>query len=100
MTIALNNRYVFEDLKRLGAPPAFLLKEIKGQAGPVFKIPATVGMIAMYLLYMLVLLGNDGKFTGGEIGGMVVCLFILAGIAVVYYLIYRFTVKNMYRQCC
>ncbi len=100
MTIALNNRYVFEDLKRLGASPAFLLKEIKGQAGPVFKIPAAVGMTAMYLLYALLMFGNDGKLTGSEIGGLAVCLFILAGIAVVYYLVYRCTVKNMYSQCC
>lgn len=100
MTIALNNRYVFEDLKRLGAPPSFLLKEIKGQASPVFKIPTVVGMIAMYSLYLLILFGNDGKITGSEIGGMTVCLFILAGIAVVYYLVYRYTIKNMYRQCC
>lgn len=100
MTIALNNRYVFEDLKRLGASPAFLLKEIKGQASPVFKIPATVGMTAMYLLYALLMFGNDGKLTGSEIGGLAVCFFILAGVAVVYYLVYRCTVKNMRHQCC
>lgn len=100
MTIALNNRYIFDDLKRLGAPPAFLLKEIKGQADPVFKIPTAVGMIAMYLLYLLLIWGNDGKITGGEIGGMIVCFFILSGVAVIYYLVYRYTVKNMYRQCC
>lgn len=100
MTIVLNNRYIFDDLKRLGAPPAFLLKEINGQAGPVFKIPTAVGMIAMYLLYLLLIWGNDGKITGGEIGGMIVCFFILSGVAVIYYLVYRYTVKNMYRQCC
>ena len=98
MTIVLNNRYVFEDLKRLGAPPAFLLKEIKGQANPVFKIPAAVGMTAMYLLYLLLLFGNDGKITGSELGGMIACFFILVGVAAAYYLVYRCTVKNMYRQ--
>lgn len=100
MTIVLNNRYIFDDLKRLGAPPAFLLKEIKGQAIPVFKVPAIVGMTAMYLLYLLLIWGNDGKITGGEIGGMIVCFFILSGVAVIYYHVYRYTVKNMYRQCC
>lgn len=98
MTIALNNRYVFEDLKRLGASPAFLKKEIKGQAGPVFQIPTIVGMTAMYLLYMLLMFANDGKLTSGEIGGMAVCLLILIFLAGIYYLIYRYTVKNMCRQ--
>ena len=33
MTIAINNRYVFDDLKRLGASPKFLNKELRSQAG-------------------------------------------------------------------
>ena len=98
MTILLNNRYVFDDLKRLGASPGFLIQEIRGQAGPVFLIPAAVGMSAMYLLYLLLMYANDGKLTAGEIGGMAVCLLILAAIAGIYFLVYRYTVKNMCRQ--
>lgn len=98
MTIALNNRYIFDDLKRLGAPPAFLLKEIRGQAGPVFKIPASAGMILMYLVYALMMFGNDGKLTESEIAGLAGCLLILAAIALVYYLVYRCTVKSMCGQ--
>lgn len=53
-TIALNNRYIFDDLKRLGASPAFLKKEVRYQCGNVFKIPSIVGMTAIYLLYCMV----------------------------------------------
>ncbi|MCI8615813.1 MAG: ABC transporter permease [Lachnospiraceae bacterium] len=98
MTIVLNNRYVFEDLKRLGASPGFLLKEIRSQAGPVFKIPAIVGMGAMYFLYILLMYGNDGKITASEAGGLAVCLFILMGIGLIYYAVYRLAVKNMCHQ--
>ena len=98
MTIALNNRYVFDDLRRLGAPSSFLIREIKGQAGPVFKIPSIVGMTTMYLLYALLMFANDGQLTRGETGGMIVCFFILAALAGAYYLVYRHTVKNMCRQ--
>ncbi len=98
VTIALNNRYVFDDLKRLGAPPAFLLKEIRGQAGPVFKIPASAGMILMYLVYALMMFGNDGKLTESEIAGLAGCLLILVAIALAYYLVYRRTVKSMCGQ--
>ncbi|MDE7286699.1 MAG: hypothetical protein K2N55_07655 [Lachnospiraceae bacterium] len=98
MTIALNNRYVFDDLKRLGASPDFLMKEIKGQAGPVFRIPSIVGMCAMYLLYALLMIGNDGKLTGGEVGGLGVCFLILGGLAFVYYQVYRQTLRSMCTQ--
>ena len=97
MTIILNNRYVFEDLKRLGASPAFLQKEIRAQAGPVFKIPSLVGMTVMYLLYALLMFGNDGKITATELVGLGACFFILVAFAAVYYLIYRCTLKNMWR---
>lgn len=95
MTLMLNNRYVFDDLKRLGASPSFLRKEIKAQASPVFKIPSAVGMTAIYLLYVLLMFGNDGKITASEVGGLIVCFFVLILFAGIYYAIYRYTIKNM-----
>ena len=47
-----------------------MLKEIRGKAGPVFKIPASAGMILMYLVYALMMFGNDGKLTESEIAGL------------------------------
>ena len=48
ISIVLNNRYVFEDLKRLGASPAFLTKEVKAQTRKIFFTPSIIGMVAMY----------------------------------------------------
>lgn len=95
MTIALNNRYVFDDLKRLGASPAFLKKEIKSQAGIVFKIPTIIGMSTMYLLYIMIMFANDGKLVSSEIGGLGVCLIALLLLGGVFYLLYRCAVKKM-----
>lgn len=80
-TIALNNRYIFDDLKRLGASPAFLKKEVRYQCGNVFKIPSIVGMSAIYLLYCMVMYANDGKLVSSEIYGLTVCLVTLFLIA-------------------
>lgn len=68
MTITLNNRYVFDDLRRLGAPPAYLLREVKSQAGTVFQVPCIVGMTSMYLLYAMLMFGNDGQLVMRELG--------------------------------
>lgn len=95
MTITLNNRYVFDDLQRLGASPAFLKREVRSQAGNVFRIPSLVGMGAMYFLYILMLLGNDGKMTFSETCGLAACLGILAMIGAVYYAVYRYAVRKM-----
>ena len=97
-TIALNNRYVFEDLKRLGASPAFLLQEVKNQCGKVFRTPTLVGTFAMFLLYSLMMLGNDGKFTAGEFFGLAACLGTVLVILGIIYMVYRTTVKNIARE--
>lgn len=98
MTIALNNRYIFDDLKRLGASPAFLVQEIRNQCGNVFRLPALIGMSIIYLLYALILYVNDGKITAGEAGGMAVSLLLLLCIGGLFFSLYRYTVKQMAKQ--
>lgn len=98
MTIALNNRYVFDDLKRLGASPEFLVKEVKSQSKNVFAVPAGVGMGAMFLLYGLIMLGNDGKLTSSEMVSLAVCLLLIGALGAIFSLVYRYTVKRMCRE--
>lgn len=95
MTITLNNRYVFDDLRRLGASPAFLKREVRSQAGNVFKIPPLVGMSAMYFLYFLIMFGNDGRIVSSELGGLAACLAILLLIGAICYAVYRYTIRRM-----
>ena len=97
-TIALNNRYIFDDLKKLGASPAFLEKEIRSQCGNVFRIPALVGMMAMYLYYGMILYVNDGQIALAEIIGMGVCMGVLFLIGFVFYFVYRAAVNSLKRQ--
>lgn len=98
MTISLNNRYVFDDLRKLGASPQFLFNEVKNQASKVFVVPSAIGMCTMYLLYILIMLGNDGKISSGEIGGLGACLLVLFLFAIIFYLVYRYTVRQMCRR--
>lgn len=98
ITIVLNNRYVFDDLKRLGASPAFLRKEIKSQAANVFALPSCVGMFTMYFLYILLMFGNDGKMTPSEMIGLTMCLGCLLLLGLLFYLVYRYTIKKMEKE--
>lgn len=95
MTIALNNRYVFDDLKRLGASPKFLFAEVKSQSRNVFAVPGFVGTLAMYLLFALILYGNDGKMTASEFLSLGMSLAILVLLGLIIYLTYIATVKQM-----
>ncbi len=97
-TIVLHNRYLFEDLKKLGASSAFLTKEVKRQCSRVFRVPAWVGMGTMYLLFVGILYANDGKVTSYEGIAMLVCLGILLLIGGLIYGVYRRTVRTVKRQ--
>ena len=46
-------------------------------------------------LYILIMLGNDGRLVSGELGGLGACLMILLLISAVYYAVYRYTVHRM-----
>lgn len=97
-TIALNNRYIFDDLKKLGAPPAYLKKEVRMQCRSVFQVPSVVGMSAMFVLYSLMLWANDNKFTASEFAGLSACAGVTILISLLIYGIYRQTVRILCRQ--
>lgn len=97
-TIALNNRYIFDDLKRLGASPDFLNREVQVQCKRVYHTPTAVGMTMMFLLYFMIMYANDGRISIPELAGMAACALILIFIMFLIYLIYRKTVTIMKRE--
>lgn len=97
-SIALNNRYIFDDLKKLGASPAFLDREVRSQCGNVFRVPSLVGTSAMFLLYSMILYANDGRMLPTEWMAMGVCLCVTSMIGGVIYAVYRSTVKSIKEQ--
>jgi hypothetical protein len=97
-TIALNNRYVFDDLKKLGAPPVFLKKEIRRQCCTVIRTPSVIGIIGMSGLYTMILYANDGKLSMTEVKGLGICGLVILGIAALLYAVYYGTVKSLVRE--
>ena len=97
-SIALNNRYIFDDLQKLGALPAFLDQEVRSQCSNVFKVPSLVGMSAMFLLFAMILYANDGRILRTEWAAMGICLGIMVLIGGVIYAVYRASVKTIKRQ--
>ena len=97
-TIAWNNRYVFDDLKKLGAPPAFLKKEIRRQCCTVIRTPSIIGITGMSMLYTMIMFANDGRISMSEVKGLGVCGLVILGIALLLYAVYYGTVKVLARE--
>lgn len=97
-SIVMNNRYVFDDLKKLGASPAFLDKEVRSQCSNVFKVPSLVGTSAMFFLFAMILYANDGRILMTEWAAMGICLCIIGMIGSLIYAVYRSAIKTITRQ--
>lgn len=97
-TIAMNNRYIFDDLKKLGASPAFLAGEVKSQCGSVFGVPGVVGMSVMYVLFAMILYANDGRITDYEAAALLICLALVLLIGLGIGAVYRRTAVGIMRQ--
>ena len=95
MTIALTNRRVYDDLRHLGAPNAYLFRSVKGQVSRVFLAPAIVGTGVISAFYGMILYFNDNRFTPGELAGMGTCAAVVAALSLVLYSVYRFTRRSV-----
>ena len=100
LTIALNNRQVFEDLRRLGATPHYLYQVVRGQVSRVFFVPGLTGTTLIYAFYMLILYFNGDPlgFSAGELAGMGNCLLLVAALSLLLYGFYRFTLGHVCRM--
>ncbi|MBM6926701.1 FtsX-like permease family protein [Pseudoflavonifractor phocaeensis] len=98
MTIALTNRRVYDDLRHLGAPNAYLFRSVKGQVSRVFLVPAIVGTAIISAFYVMIMYFNDSRFTPGEIAGMGTCAAVIVLLSLVLYGVYQFTRKSVCRS--
>lgn len=94
-SIALNNRQVYEDLRRLGAGREYLFRAVRGQVSRVYLVPAIVGTIAIYALFSMILFANDGMLTPSEVQGLLACAGVLAALSLVLWACYRATLRSV-----
>jgi len=99
MTIALTNRQVYDDLRHLGAPNAYLYRSARGQVKRVFFTPALIGTLLILAFYLLILLfnGETVAITVTEAAGLFASFGIIAGVSALLYGVYRLSLKKVCR---
>jgi len=95
MTIALTNRWVYDDLRHLGAPGAYLYKSVRSQVKRVFLVPAVTGTTLIYAFYAMIMYFNDNRLVKTEVAGLAVCLGLIAVVSLLLYGVYRVTLKKV-----
>lgn len=96
MTIALTNARVYDDLRHLGAGNAYLLSAVRKQVAKVFCVPYITGTGMIYLFYIMILYFNDGgRLSQNELAGLGVCLIVIAVTGLLFYGVYRLTLRKV-----
>ena len=97
MTIALTNRKVYDDLRRLGASNACLRRSVRGQVKRVFLTPALAGTALICLFYILIMLFNSGsmEITASEAAGLLASFTVILAVSALLYGVYRLTLLRV-----
>lgn len=95
MTLAINGRQLYGDLRRLGACDAYLFRTVRSQLKRVFLTPAVIGAGAIYALYAMIMFFNDNRLSQGELLGMAACLLLIAAVSGLFYGFYRRTLRKV-----
>ncbi len=97
MTIAMTHRQVYDDLRRLGAPNAYLYYSVRGQVKRVFLTPAVVGTSLIYAFYLLIMYfnGDPPGITASELAGLLASFGVIVGVSALLYLVYRMTLRSV-----
>lgn len=61
MTIALNNRQVYDDIGKLGASREYLFRSVRSQISKVFLVPAVTGTGLIYAFYAMIMYFNNNR---------------------------------------
>lgn len=88
LSIAMNYRQIFVDLRRLGANRNYILFCIKGQLRKVFFYPFLVGVVLCTFFILMIFMANDGVVSHSEMTAFGIDLLIYAGIFGYIYVVY------------
>lgn len=95
MTIAINGRQLYDDLRHLGASNTYLYRTVRSQMKRVFCTPAIIGTCIIYAFYIMIMFFNDNRLSGSELIGMAVCLLLIGAVSGMFYGVYRLTLKKV-----
>lgn len=98
ITIGIDNKQLFSDIKKLGANKKYIEKNIKKQLAKIFIYPTVIGSIFTYMIYITIFIGNSrGNISQGEFLVLGVGLLIILLVILFMFIIYKFSLEKVKR---
>ena len=94
ISVATDNKGIFESLTKLGADHAYQRMILKKQLAKIFLYPGIVGCGAGFLFSFMMDYTNDGGITAIEIKALGILLLLIAVFCFVLFSVYRVSLKK------
>lgn len=94
ITIATDNKDLFQNLQKLGANSAYQRNILKKQLAKLFQYPGILGCLLSFFFSACMYGFNDGRYTDNEIHILTVMLGINLLVLLFLYGVYRFSKKS------
>lgn len=94
ISIATDNKGLFESLTKLGADEAYKRKVLKKQIARIVQYPGIIGCVLGFVFAFVMNFMNDGRISGLEIKSLSILAVMLLGIGIVLYAVYKYAMNK------
>ena len=94
ISIATDNKGLFESLTKLGADEAYKRKVLKKQIARIVQYPGIIGCVLGFVFAFVMNFMNDGRISGLETKSLSIFAVMLLGIGVVLYAVYKYAMNK------
>lgn len=94
ISIATDNKGLFESLTKLGADEAYKRKVLKKQISRIVEYPGIIGCALGFVFAFVMNFMNDGRISGLEIKSLSILAVMLLGIGIVLYAVYKYAMNK------
>lgn len=94
MTLSKNSSKLFIDLNRLGANQEYLVRCLTEQVRKIYVLPLCIGSIVMLLFTVIILRGNDNKFSLLDLQIFLIDCAIVVAFLLFQWCVFKFTMSK------
>ena len=94
ISVATDNKGLFENLTKLGADAAYKRRVLKKQIARIVQYPGIIGCVLGFVFAFVMNFMNDGRISGLETKSLSIFAVMLLGIGVVLYAVYKYAMNK------
>lgn len=91
ISVATDNKGLFESLTKLGADAAYKRRVLKKQIARIVQYPGIIGCVLGFAFALAMNFMNDGRLVALEIKSLEILAVMLLGIGIILYAVYKYS---------